>query len=50
MNLVLLAGFILTAVLLAALPAYATAIAGRGLRQQIDDSSASARKIRVDGE
>ncbi len=50
MNLVVLIGFLLTAVFLSILPSYANAIAGRSLQQQLADVSATARNIRIDGD
>ena len=47
MNLVVLAALVISVAFLAWLPAYAVAIAGRGLRQQIDAAPISARNIIV---
>lgn len=49
MNLIVLLGLVLAAAFLAGLPTYATAIAGRSLRQQIDSAVVSARNIEVTG-
>ena len=49
MNLIVLLGLVLAAAFLAGLPTYATAIAGRSLRQQIDSAIVSARNIEVTG-
>lgn len=49
MNLIVLLGLVLAAAFLAGLPTYATAIAGRSLRQQIDSATVSARNIEVTG-
>jgi predicted lysophospholipase L1 biosynthesis ABC-type transport system permease subunit len=47
MNLVVLGGLIVSIAFLAGLPSYATAIAGRGLQQQIDAAPVSARNISI---
>jgi ABC-type lipoprotein release transport system permease subunit len=49
MNVLLLLGLLLTAALLAALPLYATAIAGLSLRQRLDDAPIPARNLEVVG-
>ncbi len=49
MNLVLLAGLTLTAVFLAALPMYATAISGRSLAQKLADAPVAGKNIQVQG-
>ncbi len=49
MNIIVLLGLVLSAAFLAGLPTYATAIAGRSLRQQIDSAIVSARNIEVTG-
>ena len=49
MNLIVLLGLVLAAAFLAGLPTYATAIAGRSLRQQIDSAVVSARNVEVTG-
>ncbi len=49
MNLIVLLGLVLAAAFLAGLPTYATAIAGRSLRQQIDSAIVPARNIEVSG-
>lgn len=49
MNLIVLLGLVLASAFLAGLPTYATAIAGRSLRQQIDSAIVSARNIEVTG-
>ncbi len=49
MNFIVLLGLVLAAAFLAGLPTYATAIAGRSLRQQIDSAIVSARNIEVTG-
>ncbi len=49
MNIIVLLGLVLAAAFLAGLPTYATAIAGRSLRQQIDSAIVSARNIEVTG-
>ncbi|VAW31587.1 hypothetical protein MNBD_CHLOROFLEXI01-2970, partial [hydrothermal vent metagenome] len=48
-NLVVLLGLLLASAFLAGLPTYAAAIAGRSLRQQIDDGTVPARNIEVTG-
>ena len=50
LNLIVLLGLVLAAAFLAGLPTYATAIAGRSLRQQIDSAIVSARNIEATGE
>src|SRR5688572_2710246 len=49
MNALLLLGLLLTSALLAGLPLYATAIAGRSLRQRLQDAPIPARNIEVTG-
>ncbi|MAT99174.1 MAG: hypothetical protein CL608_18670 [Anaerolineaceae bacterium] len=49
MNFIVLLGLVLAAAFLAGLPTYATAIAGRSLRQQIDSAIVSARNIEATG-
>lgn len=49
LNLIVLLGLILASAFLAGLPTYATAIAGRSLREQIDSAIVSARNIEVTG-
>ena len=49
MNLIVLLGLVLASAFLAGLPTYATAIAGRSLRQQIDSAIVSARNIEATG-
>lgn len=49
MNALLLLGLLLTAALLAALPLYATAIAGRSLNQRLQDAPIPARNIEIVG-
>jgi len=49
MNLVVLVGLVISIAFVAGLPSYATAIAGRGLRQQIDSAPVSGRNILVSG-
>ena len=49
MNLIVLIGLVLASAFLAGLPTYATAIAGRSLRQQIDSATVSARNIEATG-
>ncbi len=49
LNLIVLLGLVLASAFLAGLPTYATAIAGRSLRQQIDSAVVSARNIEVTG-
>lgn len=50
MNLVVLAGLVLTAAFVSSLPPYATAIAGRGLAQRLADAPATARNLLITGE
>ena len=50
MNLIVLLGLVLATAFLAGLPTYATAIAGRSLRQQIDTAVVSARNVEVTGD
>lgn len=49
MNLVLLAGLVLTAAFLAGLPMYAVAISGRNLAQRLADAPVAAKNIQVRG-
>ncbi|MCA9921520.1 MAG: hypothetical protein KC421_04065, partial [Anaerolineales bacterium] len=50
MNLVVLAGLVLTAVFLAGLPIYALAISGRSLALQLQDAPIAAKNIQVTGD
>lgn len=50
MNMVVLAGLVLTAAFLAGLPMYALAISGRSLAQRLEDATVAAKNIQMTGD